>query len=432
MARVVLVLILVGSLTRSFAQFKNIVLDTQSEGDYMCEPSIAINPRNPLNIVAASVLNNIYVTKDGGLTWQKKEVESPFGVYGDPALIANSKGDFYFFHLSDPTHGKGGYETEKLDRIVVQFSSDGGESWSEGESIGLNHPKDQDKQWPAIDAKGNIYLAWTEFDTYGSTDPNCQSNILLSSSRNGKKWSTPMSLSQTPGNCLDDDQTVMGGMPAVTFDGKIFVAWANQNKIFLDRSYDGGSMWLTNDIAIANQEGGWDMKIEGHDRANGLPIIMTDKSKTSIYKGSLYVLWADQGAGPNDTDIWLIRSSNFGDNWTAPVRVNNDESTTHQYLPWLTVDPVTGYLYVVYYDRRNYEDNQTDVYLAYSINGGTSFENVKISEAPFVPSEESFFGDYTNISAHNGVITPIWTRMDNGKTSIVTTVIKQEELMPKK
>src|SRR5687768_11424679 len=83
------------------AQFKNIKLDEQTEGDYVCEPSIAINPRDPLNIVAASVLNNIYFTKDGGKTWQKKKVESSFGVYGDPALIADSKGDFYFFHLSD-------------------------------------------------------------------------------------------------------------------------------------------------------------------------------------------------------------------------------------------------------------------------------------------------------------------------------------------
>jgi hypothetical protein len=54
---------------------------------------------------------------------------------------------------------------------------------------------------------------------------------------------------------------------------------------------------------------------------------------------------------------------------------------------------------------------------------------VKISEKPFVPSEESFFGDYTNIAAHKGIITPIWTRMDNGKTSVWTAVIKQEELV---
>lgn len=410
----------------ALGQFKNIRLDEQTDKDYICEPSIAINPRNPSNIVAASVLNNIYFTKDGGTTWQKTKVESPFGVYGDPALIADSHGDFYFFHLSDPTGGKGGYDSEKLDRIVVQSSTDGGETWSEGESIGFNHPKDQDKEWPAIDSKNNLYVTWTQFDKYGDADINCHSNIMLSTSRNGKKWSDPIQISQTPGNCTDDDNTAEGAVPAVTWDGKIFVAWSNQGKIFMDRSYDG-NMWLTNDLVIADQPGGWDLKIPGHNRCNGMPILMTDKSK-GTFRGSLYVAWADQRNGENDTDIWFTRSHNFGDNWTTPLRINNDSPGKHQYLPWMTVDQTNGAIYIVYYDRRNYADSQTDVYLAYSFDAGLSFKNVKISETPFIPTEGSFFGDYTNISAHKGIIAAVWTRMDNGKTSVWTTIIKQEEL----
>jgi hypothetical protein len=423
---IVLAFLLIPGL--AWSQFPNIKLDEQkADNDYICEPSIAINPRVPSNIVAASVLNNIYFTKDGGVTWQKKKIESPFGVYGDPALIADARGNFYFFHLSDPTHGKGGYDSEKLDRMVVQSSSDGGETWSEGESIGLNHPKDQDKQWPAIDSKGNLYLTWTQFDKYGDADPNCHSTILISTSRNGKKWSDPIELSQTPGNCLDDDNTAEGAVPAVSFDGKVFVTWSNQGKIFMDRSFDGGSMWLTNDIAIAEQPGGWDLKIPGHDRCNGMPVLMADKSKGTS-KGSLYLAWADQRKGANDTDIWFMRSGNFGDNWTSPLKINDDGVGKHQYLPWMAVDQVTGYIYIIYYDRRNYDDMQTDVYLAYSIDGGLNFKNVKISETPFIPTDTSFFGDYTNIAAHKGIITPIWARMDNGKTSVWTAVIKHEDL----
>lgn len=411
----------------AFGQFTNVVLDSKTDGDYVCEPSIAINPKDPLNIVAASVLNNVYVTKDGGKSWKKSEVTSSMGVYGDPALIADSKGDFYFFHLSDPTNGQGGYETEKLDRIVVQISSDGGETWDDGSAVGLNHPKDQDKEWPFIDSKGDIHVAWTQFDQYGSKDASCQSYILMSSSKNGKKWSDPMTVSQTPGNCLDDDNTVMGGMPLVTADGKRFVFWANQGKIFMDRSFDG-SFWLTNDIAIVDQHGGWDQKIPGHKRANGLPVAATDRAKGSFYRNSLYVLWADQKNGENDTDIWFTRSINFGDNWTPAAKINNDGQGKHQYMPWMTVDATTGYIYVIYYDRRAYNDLKTDVYLAYSVDGGKSFSNVKISEKPFTPNEEVFFGDYTNISAHKGTIAAIWTRMDEGKTSIVTTVFSHSSL----
>ncbi len=408
-------------------QFKNIKLDESDGNDYVCEPTIAINPRYPDNIVAASVLNNIYFTKDGGATWQKREVESPFGVYGDPALIADQHGNFYFFHLSDPTHGKGGYDSEKLDRIVVQFSDDGGDTWTSGESIGFNHPKDQDKHWPAIDAKGNLYLTWTQFDKYGDKDPNCQSNIMFSYSRNGKKWSDPVQISQTPGDCLDDDNTAEGAVPTVTWDGKLFVAWSNQGVIFLDRSFDGGTLWLRNDIAITNQPGGWNMEVPGHDRCNGMPVLTTDKSK-SPFRGSLYIVWADQRNGADDTDIWFTRSMNYGDNWSQPLRVNNDEAGKHQYLPWMAVDQTTGFIYIVYYDRRAYADNQTDVYLAWSEDGGIKFKNAKISETPFTPTETSFFGDYTNIAAHNGTIVPIWARMDDGKTSVWTAIIKHADL----
>lgn len=414
------------------AQFVNIMLDQQTaDHPYVCEPAVAINPKDVNNIVAASVLNNLYVTKDGGAAWQKIDVKSPYGVYGDPALVTDRKGNFYFFHLSDPTHGTGGYESEKLDRIVVQISTDGGYTWSEGESIGLNHPKDQDKEWAVVDQKGNLYVTWTQFDEYGSGDPNCLTNILFSKSGNGKKWSAPVQISQTPGNCLDSDHTTEGAVPAVSFDGKVFVAWANQEKIFFDRSFNGGETWLRNDLAIADQPGGWDINIPGHDRCNGMPVTVVNNSKTNV-RGHVYVLWADQRNGAEDTDIWFIRSANNGDNWTTPLRVNNDGKGKHNYLPWMAVDDVTGYIYVVFYDRRNYDDLQTDVYLAWSADGGGSFENVKISEAPFTPSEESFFGDYTNITAHKGVIVPVWARMDDGRTSVWTSIIRHEDLVKEK
>lgn len=423
-----IIVFLFAHVSIGLGQFRNIKLDEQQDGSrYVCEPTIAVNPRHPNNIVAGAVLDNVYYTKDSGKTWSKSQLKSPFGVYGDPTIIADDKGNFYYFHLSDPTGGAGGYDSEKLDRIVVQKSEDGGVTWTEGESIGLNPPKDQDKQWATVDSKGNLYVSWTQFDKYGSSDPACQSNILFSMSKNGKKWTDPVVISQVPGNCIDDDNTAEGAVPAVTFDGKAFVAWSNRGKIFLDRSFNGGDLWLGNDITVDEQVGGWDLKIPGHDRCNGLPVLMTDNSK-SAYRGSLYLVWADQRNGEDDTDIWFTRSHNFGDNWASPTRVNDDGPGKHQYLPWMAVDQRTGYIYIIYYDRREHDDNKTDVYLAYSSDGGAKFKNVKISESPFVPQDDRFFGDYNNISAHDGIIAPIWTRMDDGKTSVWTAIIRQDEL----
>jgi len=416
----------------AFAQFKNIKLAEQSEGGKpMVEPSIAINQKDAKNIVAAYSLDKIKYTKDGGDNWTEITVTSPFGVYGDVVLESDPKGGIHFFHLSDPS-GEGRSNEAWLDRIVGHKSDDGGMTWDEGKSIGHNPPKDQDKPWVAIHPrKGNMIVTWTQFDKYGSTDTSCQSNIMFSTSTNGgKKWSDAVQLNQLPGDCIDSDNTTEGAVPTINLDGKIFVVWSYAGNIYLDRSYDDGKMWLRNDIPITSQEGGWDMKIPGLGRCNGMPIIKVDNS-TSKFHGALYVVWADQGNGENDTDIWFMRSTNNGDNWTSPVRINKEETNTHQFLPWIAIDQSTGYLYVVYYDRRDYDDNRTDVYLAYSSDGGYSFDEVKISESPFIPTEDKFFGDYTNIAAHNGIITPIWARMDDGKTSIWTAIIKQEDLIKK-
>ena len=183
---------------------------------------------------------------------------------------------------------------------------------------------------------------------------------------------------------------------------------------------------MTNDIAVGQQPGGWSLKVPGYDRCNGTPVLMIDQSK-SVYQGSLYLIWADQ-RGDGDTDVWFMKSTNFGDNWTSPIKLREDKDKRHQYMPWMTVDAATGYIYAVFYDRDGYEDHQTDVYLAYSVDGGTSFKSVKISEAPFTPAE-GHAGSYNNISAYKGIITPIWTRVDDGRTSVWTATIKQSDLI---
>jgi len=427
-------LLLVGVLLTLSAysqQFENIILDTEdgSTAYGPTEPSIAINPKDKDNIVAGAILDKIYVTKDGGKTWSKKQLKSSMGVFGDPVVIANKKGDFYYFHLSDPT-GKAWKSEEILDRIVVQESKDMGETWSDGESIGLNHPKDQDKEWAVADPKsGDLHVTWTQFDEYGSEDEECESNILWSESSNGKKWSDPLVLSEYAGDCKDGDQTTEGAVPAVGPEGELFATWSYDEKIYLDRSYDKGKTWLRFDIKIADQPGGWEFDVPGIQRCNGFPILVSDNSD-SRFRGALYLNWSDQRNGEDDTDIWFSRSFNYGDMWQPATRVNDDEPGRHQFLSWMDIDQTTGFIYIVYYDRRAYEDNKTDVYLAYSIDGGATFNNIKISEKPFLPDAEIFFGDYTNLSAHDGRIVPIWTRMDDGKTSIVTTVIDQEDLIP--
>jgi hypothetical protein len=112
-----------------------------------------------------------------------------------------------------------------------------------------------------------------------------------------------------------------------------------------------------------------------------------------------------------------------GDTWSAPARVNDDPPGRQQFFTWMTVDPVTGYLWFVFYDRRNYADEQTDVWCACSRDGGNTFHNFKVSESPFFPTSNIFFGDYTGISACNQIVRPIWTRLHDGKLSAWVAIV---------
>ena len=89
----------------------------------------------------------------------------------------------------------------------------------------------------------------------------------------------------------------------------------------------------------------------------------------------------------------------------------------------MSVDPITGYIYIVFYDRRNHTDLKTDVYMASSTDGGRTFKNEKISENPFEPDSDTYMGDYINISAYGGFVRPIWTSYENGNLSILSAIV---------
>jgi hypothetical protein len=396
------------------------------------EPSICINPKNTNQIIAGANTDKVYRSTNGGLNWTAATLTSTYQVWGDPCIITDTLGNFYYFHLVNGA--------SFIDRMGVQKSTNAGTSWSAGTFWQFNSPKQQDKEWAITDfthgPRGNwIYVAWTEFDNYGSTNPLDSSRILFARSTDGGASFTGITrLSQRGGDCNDEDYTTEGSVPAVGPNGEIYVAWSGQQgmnnfKIFFDKSTDGGTTWLANDIIAASQPGGWDLGsgtsggtgVLGIYRGNGLPVTVCDISN-SPYRGTIYINYLDS-VGTRDRDVKIVKSTNGGLNWSAPIRVNNDAAGREQFFTWLAVDQVTGSLYCVFYDRRNYSDTQTDVFLATSTDGGTTWVNERISSSPFTPQSNIFFGDYNNISAHNGIVRPIWIRLASTSLSLWTAII---------
>ena len=397
------------------AQHENIMISDSYAPE---EPSIYVNPNNPDHIVGGANIKNYYYSTDGGYMWNTGVLSSSHGVWGDPCLITDTADNVYFFHLSWPVSGS------FIDRIVCQKSIDGGATWNDGSYMGLNGDKAQDKEWAVVDrTNNNIYVTWTQFDDYGSSNPDDISIIRFSKSADeGETWSEAVKINEVDGDCIDGDNTVEGAVPAVGPNGEIYVAWAGPEGLVFDRSPDQGETWLDEDIFVDEFPGGWDYEIPGISRCNGLPVTVCDLSGGPDH-GTIYINWTDQRNGLDDTDVWLVKSTDGGDTWTEPLRVNDDPPGKQQFFTWMCIDQATGYLWFVWYDRRNYNDDNTDVYMGLSKDGGETIQNFKVSEEPFLPWSSVFFGDYNNISAHNNVVRPIWTRLQDGSLSIWTAIV---------
>jgi hypothetical protein len=389
------------------------------------EPAICINPKNPNEIVGGANINSVYRSTNGGFNWTRIVLtSSTYGVWGDPCVIVDTNQVFYYFHLSNPSSGNW------IDRIVCQKSTNAGLNWNNpGSYTYLDPSKQQDKEWAVVNPRNNhIYVTWTEFDSYNSSLPTDSSRIRFAKSTDsGESWISVRRLDKLGGDCIDEDNTVEGAVPTVSPDGDIYVSWSgplvrnSQFGIFFNKSTDGGNTWLNEPMYLLDQPGGWDFSIPGISRCNGFPVTVCDISG-GAYNGNIYINWTDQRNGTNDTDVWFIKSTDGGNTWSEIKKVNDDPPGKHQFLTWMTVDQKTGIIYFVFYDRRNYSDNQTDVFIAKSTDGGETFENIKISANPFLPFG-GFFGDYSNISAYDGMVRPIWTRMDINTPSIWTAII---------
>jgi subtilisin-like proprotein convertase family protein len=415
----------------SYSQYQNIRISSQYQPN---ETSIMINPKNTNQVVAGANVDSpisfsgYYYSTNGGLNWNSGALSSPLAIpSGDPVIIVDTAGVFYYIQNSN-------FVSMIYDRLLVMKTTNVGLNWISASTIGYNGGKVQDKPWACVDWsnsiwRNNIYVTWTEFSKYGYISPEDSSIILFSKSTNGGfNWSQPVRISKRKGDARDSCNTLEGAVPCTGPNGQIYVSWSgpitmysNQYAIFFNKSTDGGNTWLDSERVATTQPGGWTFSIPGVMRCNGFPVTCCDLSN-GPHRGNIYINFSDQRNGTNDADIWLIKSTNGGLNWSTPRRVNNDPPGKQQFFNWMAIDQVTGYLYFVFYDQRSLPDIMASVYVARSTDGGETFQNIKISTNDFLLTTSYFMGDYTNISAHNGHVRPIWT-VPSGQIGIYTAII---------
>lgn len=399
---------------------------TQSENSTFVAPmdnQLVINSNNSSQNPLGSFYGaNALLSVDGGLSWGG--IIQGAGGYnsGDPVALIGLDGT-YFIGFIDASGGQ-----------AIGKSTNGGVSYTvytvaNSAGGGL---LDKNHLWidnsPASPHEGNLYDAWTDFG--GSFDME----IGFSRSTNGgSSWSSAINVSSAVNAGSHNQGVNINSGP----NGEVYVVWSvydgwptDETAIGMARSFDGGATFAPATRIITNIRGIRTTGISKNMRNNSFPSMAVDISGGE-YNGNIYIVWANVGVpGINtgsDVDVYFVRSEDQGATWSVPVKVNQDQpGLGHEhYFPWITCDPESGVLSVVFYDDRNVGGNQCEVYCANSYDGGITWEDFKVSDVAFTPAPipglaDGYMGDYIGISARGGWVYPTWADTRTG--SVMTYV----------
>ncbi len=405
-------------------RFPNIRVNQDTSGQAQNETSITVDPLDFSHLVGGwndyryadtqDVKAGYGYSFDGGLTWADGVLPgySAYDAQGDPAVAIGLNGRVYYALIAFDR----GYYGD--NGVYVSVSDDGGQNWGNPVPINVSgYEAFNDKPYIAVDNtdgpyRNNVYVTWTLF---GWNYP-----IYLSRSTDGG------TSFQSPVRVSDSDYT-QGSIPVVGPGGELYVAWydyATGNRLKMNTSDDGGVSFGP-DVTIQSITPLPSYLNPGF-RVNSFPVMAADVTN-GPNRGNLYVCWGDYRNG--DADIYFCRSTDGGGTWSAAVRVNDDQLSNgkDQWFPWLSVDP-SGNVMVMFMDRRNSPGNlDYDVYLARSVDGGSSFEpNLRVttvSSNPYYGFDGTFLGDYNGLASTIDMSLPLWTDTRNGNEDAYTALI---------
>ena len=357
---------------------------------------------------------------DAGQAWGGDVTGANGPNNGDPSTAIGLNGWWYVGRIN----GDNGQ--------AVSYSQDQGKTWTKvkvanGPGAG-NSLLDKNHLW--IDNsvtspyQGHLYDAWTNFIP---DSPDTNQVELSYSADQGLTWSVPMNISGAAAALQLNHGVNINSGPG----GEVYAAWSiydswpsDENAIGFARSLNGGSTFLPATRTISNIKGIRATMTGKTMRVNSFPSMAVDIS-TGPNRGNIYIVWSNVGfPGVNtgsDIDVYLIRSSDGGTTWSAPLRVNQDPAGLgkQHFSPWITCDPVTGGVCVIYYDDRNLAATDAAVFVSWSYDGGLSWADMQVSDFSFTPEPVpglayQYFGDYIGIQTQNMKVCPVWTDNHDG------------------
>lgn len=422
--------------------------------DTTIEPSIAVNPKNPLNAVigfqvgrvdaGGDATNGYAVTFDGGKTWRNGIIPGltvghggTFDRASDAVVAFGDANQVYFSSLIFNDTTGGGLQSA----IVNNTSLDGGRTWGPVTVVqddpggGLN-----DKNWVVVDNgvegghhHGRVYVTW---DRVAGV-------IVKYSDDQGKTW-VPASPAYAPNGYAGQG---ISAYPVVKPNGDLFLAFMSEaappaitlapgdelgeavsglSKVSSATFVGAGSVpsGVPLPQAVVASVRTYTGNPVRHQRAGSLLAADVDP-----VTGRIYVVWEDSYFRTDAANDAVLAWSDDGFRWSTPVRVNpgkTNDALDH-YNPSVAVHR-DGTVDVIW--RQRQESSSTDVdtysrdvdtYLARSHDHGLTFgAPVKVDLSP----SDTRFGAFSRGGLFQGDYDQVATAGD------LTYVVRSESYAP--
>ncbi len=400
-----------------------------SNARQQAEMQIAVNPADPMQIagVSTSFISgveydeiDVYLSQDGGATWNRQTIGGG-GANLDDGRPATAR-------RFDPTVGFDangrlyvgyGVDDAGTRELVVAISTDGGSSFSY--TAAVTDPT-LDKfllatgRDPSVATQQNLYLTYVVDNGSG-----IRSNKVAISTDGGATFSQSAFISD---QAVDDSSFAM---PVVGPNGELFIIWddfddaVGQSTIKFDVSTNAGASFGTDVIiGVSDVTRGKPNGFTPSGRYNISPqpdrgILAVPSMAVDPATGDLYATYTvATGGATDDTDIVLQKSTDGGGTWSTPSVVHS-ANTNSQFLPWVTVDPLTSTVYVAWMDARNDTNNrQVELFIARSTDGGTTFAELQVAAGASDQSQNNAarvaenYLEYVGLAANAGVVYTLW------------------------
>lgn len=399
------------------------------------EEAVAINPTNPNNIVIFTNIQEgangmfLAVTFDGGKTWNRRIVGQN-DVLGDtccdPSLSFDEYGNLFMTYL---------YNVDIS--VPVALSTDGGLTFTVIAKIanpGGGHPTKGTRndrglfrfvdQPTIVAGHGEVWVVFNAGGPMFATGAPVTGLGHVGAFFSGE-------VAPNTNNCTYGDIAI-GPQGQVMQVCSLTESGQGGGKLYenLDPDGLGPAGFSSGTFVTETHVGGFDFIPAQPDRSiDAEPGLAWDRTG-GPHNGRVYLVNTLEVKNESDnTDIMLRYSDDNGTTWSAPVRVNDDQTSNSQFMPKIALDQTTGNVALAWYDTRNdmgtggvgdtngIPNDDAQLWGAFSTDGGkTVASNFRISAGTSNSHDSGNgidYGDYSGLAFYGGTAYPAWSDNSN-------------------